>query len=335
MTSESNDWLVVPNAKPPRTVPELAPKEFEGFLFPRLFAGITSDGIPDVTGRERITDPAERRQLLNYLNNGTLVVDSDVYGRDLLEPTRHYAVRARERTDGTWIWPEAVQFYLRWHGLAPDPDLHRHIVANNYTLPAVPENVARAANAAAREWSRFAQELELDWLEERGLVHTGDETRFSPELNERLLNIGWYKGRNIRDKVDQWLAKRSPFQEFDGPEDLLPYALHSAALDIMSEFGGVLSYSSGAGKTAAKTPFMIYPVTGDEDLEAWIGGIRALGEELETRLFQIGNIQRGQGALVADEDGGIYVVGPINLHAGRNIDEALTRMLEGIKLDRA
>ena len=53
------------------------------------------------------------------------------------------------RTDGAWAWPGAVAYYLREHGVPPDPDLVAHIRARRFTAPSeVPEPAKDLALAA-------------------------------------------------------------------------------------------------------------------------------------------------------------------------------------------
>jgi hypothetical protein len=139
--------------------------------------------------------------------------------------------------------------------------------------------------------------------------------------------------------VDPWLAahwRPDPPSPHPEDEEFPPYEPFPAALRVLYEFGGLGSNANGAGITAAKTPFAIFPdVDDDEDLEFWRGAIQELGGELEIRLFQVGQVERGLAAMAVAEDGGVYLVGPANLYAGKDIDEALHRLMDGIKLDLA
>ena len=59
------------------------------------------------------------------------------------------AVPMNFRTDGAWAWPGAVAYYLREHGVPPDPDLVAHIRARRFTAPSeVPEPAKDLALAA-------------------------------------------------------------------------------------------------------------------------------------------------------------------------------------------
>ena len=160
--------------------------------------------------------------------------------------------------------------------------------------------------------------------EEEGL----DGTRFSPAIAQSLREIGWYEGRDVRDRVEAWV-RQGPFWRWRAPTRPLLYALTPAALNVLREFGGIVNNPGDPGRTAARTPFRIYPVTGDEDLDRRFGQVLRLGEYIEKRVFQVGEVDNGMGALVVDDDGEVYLVGSDNLYAGKNIDEALAALLEG------
>lgn len=50
-------------------------------------------------------------------------------------------------SDGQWIWPAAVNFYLRKYGVSPEPDLVEHVRAVGFKLPPVDEPTLQAAGA--------------------------------------------------------------------------------------------------------------------------------------------------------------------------------------------
>ena len=59
--------------------------------------------------------------------------------------------------------------------------------------------------------------------------------------------------------------------------------------------------------------------------------MQLLGERIGQRVFQVGDIERRTGALVVDELGRVFAVGPVEHYLGENIEEALTRMVRGIR----
>jgi len=57
--------------------------------------------------------------------------------KDLVEPSRGMVVEQAMRTDGHWIWNDALAYYLREHALAPDPGLLTHIEQHECRVPEV------------------------------------------------------------------------------------------------------------------------------------------------------------------------------------------------------
>jgi hypothetical protein len=49
-----------------------------------------------------------------------------------MDNRRHAVVPMNFRTDGHWVWADAVAYYLRTYGLAPGADLLEHIRARQY-----------------------------------------------------------------------------------------------------------------------------------------------------------------------------------------------------------
>jgi hypothetical protein len=78
-------------------------------------------------GHPRITDAAERERVLEYLSAGALLVGTPARMNDIVEPGRGRVVPVNLRTDGSWIWSDAVAYHLARYSLAPDDDLLHHI----------------------------------------------------------------------------------------------------------------------------------------------------------------------------------------------------------------
>ena len=85
--------------------------------------------------------------MVGYLERAPIVLAARGYGRDLLDPRGVPAVPLSFHTDGTWIWAGAVGYYLRVHGVAPEPDLLRHIRDQGYRLGPVDERTRALAVA--------------------------------------------------------------------------------------------------------------------------------------------------------------------------------------------
>ncbi|MBE1500995.1 hypothetical protein H4696_008095 [Amycolatopsis lexingtonensis] len=105
---------------------------------PRIYDGLDASGRPLI--RRQPLLPAEIERVLAYLDAAPVILASRSNGPDAFAPDRADAVPMNFRTDGVWAWPGAVAYYLREHGVPPDPELVAHIRARRFTAPAeVPE----------------------------------------------------------------------------------------------------------------------------------------------------------------------------------------------------
>jgi hypothetical protein len=95
----------------------------------------------------RIADPAERERVAGYLRDGLVVLRTTGRDPDAVEPGRGSVVPGSFRTDGAWVWNDALMYYVREHGIAPDPEFYAHMAACGYRCPAP---AASAAGEALR-----------------------------------------------------------------------------------------------------------------------------------------------------------------------------------------
>jgi hypothetical protein len=334
--NDMRDWLVVPGATNPPLIPVDPPDLMGGFRFARTSDGAEPDGTPTISAeRGRVEDEAEKQRLLGYFSGGSLVVERNSWAADRFDPSRRYAVQALFRTDGTWVWPGATEYYLQWHGVAPEPDFYRHIVANGYTCPPVTDEVTTAAREAVFEradiWAARIDEWKAS-QEPAPEVSADGEPRFPAAVDRALRGLGWQPGRDVRSTVEQWLTAQAPtLAQLSSDPETPPYQAIPAAVEALNEFGGLVSVANGSGQTSAQVPFVIFPSGRADDLMSFAYDVQALADRLQVRAFQVGTVERGMGGLVVDENGKVYAVGPVQLYLGATFDEALSRMLEGIR----
>ena len=331
------DWVRVPNAVRKPVLPISPPPDrVDGFRFARTTDGQNDDGSLRISPeRGYVTGEAERDRLLAYLIGGAMVLDSLARGPDLIDPTRQLAVPARFRTDGAWIWPGSVEYYLRWHNVAPEPELRARIEQSKYRCPAVETAVVTRARAAVDHRADLIQKQIEAYQAKHPELRPGDPDRFDAYVNGRLVAMGWTRGRDISAELGGWLLPRvvELSEKFSKPNRLPPCTPSPAAVAVMREFGGLGSLDNGRGETSAQIPFVIYPARNGE-LFNFAPDVQKLSETIGSRAFQVGEVERGIGALVVDESGRVFLVGPFPLYAGANIDEALTRMLRGIRCEK-
>ncbi|GAB1508616.1 TNT domain-containing protein [Actinophytocola sp. KF-1] len=134
-----------PGPPPGAPMPDRAPGP-PRFRVARIFDGPGEDGRPSVNRPQ--VDEMDIQDILDYLDNGPLVGPARGYDVDRLDPNGQQSVPVAFHTDGTWIWPAAVNYYLREHDIAPEPDLVEHIRRMRFQLPPVDE----ATRAAAQQF---------------------------------------------------------------------------------------------------------------------------------------------------------------------------------------
>lgn len=113
------EWLLRRLSKQPADLP--GPR----FRMARIFDGQAGNGRPLIN---RPTIPErDRGPLLEYLNSGPVVSSSRVLEVDRLDPESRKIVPVAFHTDGIWIWPAAVNFYLHNYGISPEQIGRAHV----------------------------------------------------------------------------------------------------------------------------------------------------------------------------------------------------------------
>jgi hypothetical protein len=112
------------------------------FRTARMFDGMGPAG--PVINRPPL-EADEREQVQRYLDAAPLALPARGYDTDHLDEERRQTVPVAFHTDGTWIWPAAVNFYLRTHGVPPDPELVAHARRAEFRMPDVAELTRQSA----------------------------------------------------------------------------------------------------------------------------------------------------------------------------------------------
>ncbi|MFJ8582308.1 hypothetical protein [Micromonospora sp. NPDC093277] len=68
-----------------------------------------------------------REVVVGYLRDGSPLIRSDELTTDRCDPARGAVVPTGYRTDGEWVWSEAVEYYLSEHGVVPERGLLRRV----------------------------------------------------------------------------------------------------------------------------------------------------------------------------------------------------------------
>lgn len=108
----------------------------------RVFAPSPSEPRPGDPGQSWLADAAERERIAAYLRGAPLILVTTALAQDQLDPGRGKVVGASYRTDGGWVWSDALTYYVRVHGLAPEAELLDWIRAHDYVCPS-PDDAAQ------------------------------------------------------------------------------------------------------------------------------------------------------------------------------------------------
>ncbi|QFZ23371.1 TNT domain-containing protein [Saccharothrix syringae] len=150
-----------------------------------IHAAPVFDGADGQVRDRPAVHPQELDDVLAYLEGAPVVLAARSYGPDVLDPSATAAVPLSFHTDGTWVWPGAVAYYLRKHRVAPVPQLVQHIRDNGYAVPEVSPQAEAAATAVA---TGRAPGAELPEYHPR--VITEADRRALEQLKARLDHFG-------------------------------------------------------------------------------------------------------------------------------------------------
>lgn len=92
-------------------------------------------------------DPLEIPALTGYLTKAPVALATTKTGEDEMAPGAGLVVPRAYHTDGEWIWPAAVGYYLHRYRLPPQTGLLEHIRARGYQVGPVSEERRQAAAA--------------------------------------------------------------------------------------------------------------------------------------------------------------------------------------------
>ncbi|HEY0637126.1 MAG TPA: hypothetical protein VGD67_05730, partial [Pseudonocardiaceae bacterium] len=115
------------------------------FRTARVFDGAAMDGRPHVD--RQMLEEREAGLVLSYLESAPVVHSTGGFSLDRIDPMRGKAVPVTWHTDGTWVWPGSVTYYLRSYALPPDPEFLAHIRQRNFRPPAVDAETRQTAHA--------------------------------------------------------------------------------------------------------------------------------------------------------------------------------------------
>jgi hypothetical protein len=154
------------------------------------------DGVRE-NGRQYVSRPLvpaeETARVLSYLEKAPIVLAARGYGTDEVDPSRGAQVPLTFHTDGQWIWPGAVAYYLRTHEIPPEPDFLTHIRARGFALPEVDDHtrdVAVSAITGAPMPERLAPQPSSAEAQQRDLEEQAKQAREQAAVNRLRRRLG-------------------------------------------------------------------------------------------------------------------------------------------------
>jgi hypothetical protein len=151
--------------------------------------------------------------------------------------------------------------------------------------------------------------------------------RFPPEVLDVLRAAGWSQGR--RTDAEAAMAAdivRAQVGRHGERTESFP-----AAVEALSEFGGVYVIQDGPGRYLARRPFAIDPT----EVAATTETLADLGKHLRTRLFPIGMEGDHDSILAIDEAGRVYAIDHTGTWLlGDTMDAALITLVTGAQPPR-
>ena len=146
--------------------------------------------------RLRLVDPAQRERIARYLCGGRMVLRASGRLPDPLSADVIPVVPLSFRTDGVWVWQEALAYYVRRRGIAPELALLCHIEEGAVSEPALVSDAAvqRAATVATGP-TPPRPPVPATYLRGRAgelFRRRGDTGLVGPGLARRRPGAGWF-----------------------------------------------------------------------------------------------------------------------------------------------
>ena len=82
-------------------------------------------------------DPSLVEKICNYLSNGTTLIVSPGITLDILDEAAGVAGTGSSCTDGIWLWPDDLAYYVRKYNIALPDDFINTMKFNNWSNPGI------------------------------------------------------------------------------------------------------------------------------------------------------------------------------------------------------
>ncbi|MEV7686430.1 hypothetical protein ACFW1F_22570 [Streptomyces bungoensis] len=105
--------------------------------------GAGAHDTPSLRDAVRDSGPWDEDRVLAYLESGLEIYSTMGAERDVLTGDEWITGAGSLVTDGTWLWPTDLVHYVRRHHAVLPQEFLDHIRTNDYTVAAVPDELAR------------------------------------------------------------------------------------------------------------------------------------------------------------------------------------------------
>jgi hypothetical protein len=91
----------------------------------------------EVRAAARPVENPWERMAVRYLEQGRVVLASPGWADDLLDEQVTMICRYSTLTDGTWIWPSDLAYYVRTYHVVLPEDFLRHMASRDWVVPGI------------------------------------------------------------------------------------------------------------------------------------------------------------------------------------------------------
>jgi hypothetical protein len=110
---------------------------------------------PSLVACRGALDPATRTMVASYLKGGSVLATTGTLVGDWFSPTGPGIATLEIRTDGTWVWPGDLSYYVEKYGVELPPEMLEHMAACGWTAKQL-----TLADLLAAETQLFRQSTE-------------------------------------------------------------------------------------------------------------------------------------------------------------------------------
>lgn len=95
-------------------------------------------------------DDQELKRVVEYLESGMIAIASPGMVGSILDPAEIIGTPSW-KTDGVWLWPDTLAYYLNSHKVCLPPAFVKRIRDNGYSVPSVDDDALRGLDWPIRK----------------------------------------------------------------------------------------------------------------------------------------------------------------------------------------